>query len=236
MQKNANKKANDVVADAAVTETEKIEKNYYPDIAYNKSKRTKFFSLFALLIVSMGITAFAFISIGEEWIALISLAVIIFVACFIPQTVASHPVKENVPQLTVYGREIKANGKNFHVQDVESARVIIELAPISKVDSENKKFLKDFASKMPEDECFGTLELSFKPNVAGVKKGEQIYCMINDCLGALTSLVNAGVKHYAIGFSMKKLYEKAAFSITKTEIKQQKLSDVSQKDRLKQIL
>lgn len=239
MQKNANKKAAEATINEAAIEnekTQKIEKNYYPDVDYNKGKRTKFFSLFALLIVSMGITAGAFVSIGEWMIALIALAVIIFIACFIPQTLKSYPVKSGVPQLTITGREVLINGKSFSVQDIESARVIIELAPVSKVDSENKKFLKEFASKMPAEQCFGTVELNFKPNVAGVKKGEQVYCMINDCLGALTALVNAGLKHYAIGFSMKKLYEQAGFSITKTEIKQQKLSDVSQKERLKQIL
>ncbi len=184
----------------------------------------------------MGITAGAFISIGEWWVAIIAFTVILFIACFIPQTIRNYPVKKGVPQLTVSGREFKACGRSFHAQDVENARVIIELAPVSKVDSENKKFLKDFASKMPEERCFGTIELTFKPYTAGVKKGESVFCLVDDCLGALTSLVNAGVKHYAIGFSMKKLYEPAKFSITKTEIKQQKLTDVSQKERLKQIL
>lgn len=235
MQKNVKNKAAEVDS-VSSAENEKVEKNYYPDVAYNRGKRTKFFSLFALLIVSMGIMAGAFISINEWAIALIALMVIIVIACFIPQVIKSYPVKENVPQFTIIGRDVKINGRTFHVQDLESARVVVELAPISKLDSENKEFIKEFASKMPEEPCFGTLALSFKPGVVGVKKGEELYCMVNDCIGALTALVNVGLKHYGIGFSLKKLYENAAFSITKTEIKQQKLSDVSQKDRLKQIL
>lgn len=88
---------------------------------------------------------------------------------------------------------------------------------------------------MPEDECFGTLELTFKP-AAKVSKGEVRVVTVEDCLGALVAMVDAGVKHYSITFSLKKFFETAKFSVTKTEIKQQKLSDVSKKDRLKQIM
>ena len=221
---------------ANAADNKHTEKNFYPDVEYNKSKRIKFFSLYALLFLTMGVTIGAFISIGQWWIAIFSLAVIIFIGCFIPQTIKSYPVKKGVPQITVANREVKIGGQTFHIQDVENARVLIELAPVSKIPSENKAFVQDFASKMPEDECFGTVELSFKPNVNGIKKGEVRYAYVNDCLGALTAMVDAGLKHYAIGFSMKKIYEPAKFSITKTEIKQQKLTDVSQKDRLKQIM
>ncbi len=238
-KKNSKIKKDNVAVESSAEQTTaptRVEKSFYPDVSYNKSKRIKFFSLFALLLICMGIPAAAFITLGEWWIAMIILVVVLVVACFIPQTLRNYPVKSGVPQLEVSGREVKACGKTFHVQDIESARVIIELAPVSKIDSENKAFIKKFASKMPEDECFGTIELTFKPYTAGVKKGESIFCVVEDCLGALTALVDIGLKHYAIGFSMRKLYEAAQFSITKTEIKQQKLTDVSQKDRLKQIL
>lgn len=220
----------------SAAEEKGVEKNFYPDVEFNKSKRIKFFSLYALLFLTMGVTIGAFISIGQWWVAIFSLAIIVFIGCFIPQTIKSYPVKKGVPQITVVNRDVKIGGQTFHVQDIDNARVLIELAPISKVPSENKAFVKEFASKMPESACFGTVELSFKPGVNGVKKGEVRYAYVDDCLGALTAMVDAGLKHYSIGFSMKKIYEQAKFSITKTEIKQQKLTDVPQKDRLKQII
>lgn len=233
--KNKKEKVAEAINEAVVSEAKTAEKNFYPDVEYNKSKRIKFFSLYALLFLTMGVTIGAFISIGQWWIAIFSFAIIVFVGCFIPQTIKSYPVKKGVPQITVSGREVKICGQTFHVQDIDKARVLIELAPVSKVPSENKAFVHEFASKMPEEECFGTVELSFKPGVNGIKKGEVRYAYVNDCLGALTALVDAGLKHYVVGFSMKKIYEQAAFSIKKTEVKQAKLTDVSQKDRLKQI-
>lgn len=238
--KNKNKKTkpaavNQAINEVAPAEAKTAEKNFYPDVEYNKSKRIKFFSLFALLFITLGVSIGAFISINQWWVAIFSMAIIVFIGCFIPQTIKNYPVKKGVPQITVIGRDVKIGGQTFHVQDLDRARVLIELAPVSKIASENKAFVREFASKMPEDECFGTVELSFKPGVNGIKKGEVRYAYVNDCLGALTALVDAGLKHYVVGFSMKKIYEQAAFSIKKTEVKQPKLTDVSQKDRLKQI-
>ena len=59
---------------------------------------------------------------------------------------------------------------------------------------------------------------------------------MDDVLSATVDLVNAGVKHYNIFFSLKKIYAQAGFSLTKNEKKTAKLSDVSEKERRKQIL
>ena len=59
---------------------------------------------------------------------------------------------------------------------------------------------------------------------------------MNDVLTATADIVNAGVKHYAIFFSMKKIYEPAAFTLTKKEKKTAKLTDVSDKERRRQII
>ena len=103
---------------ANAADNKNTEKNFYPDVEYNKSKRIKFFSLYALLFLTMGVTIGAFISIGQWWIAIFSLAVIIFIGCFIPQTIKSYPVKKGVPQITIANREVKIGGQTFHIQDV----------------------------------------------------------------------------------------------------------------------
>lgn len=211
------------------------QKKYYANLEYNKSKRVKFFALFGALIVTMGLVIGSFIALGQYWVSIISALVLIFIGMLIPQTLRNYPVKTDEPLLVVSGREITVGKDVFRAQDIENVRVSVELAPVSKLDSENKEFLKNYASKMPEDECFGTLELTFKP-AAKVSKGEVRVVTVEDCLGALVAMVDAGVKHYSITFSLKKFFETAKFSVTKTEIKQQKLSDVSKKDRLKQIM
>ena len=109
------------------------------------------------------------------------------------------------------------------------------LNPVSKVKSENEAFVKEFASTFPEEPCFGTLDIYLKPGPK-VKKGETIYLTVDDVLSATVDLVNAGVKHYNIFFSLKKIYAQAGFSLTKNEKKTAKLSDVSEKERRKQIL
>lgn len=211
------------------------QKKYYANLEYNKSKRVKFFALFGALIVTMGLVIGSFIALGQYGVSIISALVLIFIGMLIPQTLRNYPVKTDEPLLVVNGREITVGKDVFRAQDIENVRVSVELAPVSKLDSENKEFLKNYASKMPEDECFGTLELTFKP-AAKVSKGEVRVVTVEDCLGALVAMVDAGVKHYSITFSLKKFFETAKFSVTKTEIKQQKLSDVSKKDRLKQIM
>lgn len=209
-------------------------KEYFANVEYNKAKRRKYFALYMLLLLSLGILIGTFVALKQWWIVVLGGVIIMVFAAFIPQMLKSYPVKNDAPSLIVDGKTVYIDGQAFRAADIENAKVIIELAPISKIDSENKKFVSEAAAKMPEEECFGSIEISFRPGVG--KKGEIRVVTIEDCLGALVAMVDAGIKHYAIIFNMKKIYEPARFSITKNDIKQAKLTDISAKERRKQIL
>ena len=212
------------------------EKKYYSDVAYNRSKRNKFYITLMLLVVCMGLAVGTMVAIQQYIFAIFFLVIIVLMFTLIPSVHKNYPLKESEPALLVKGKDIFCQGKELKAADIERVIVNVPVAPISKLDSENKEYLKETASAYPEEEVFGTLDIELKAGLKA-KKGEVLYLSINDCLGALTSLVSAGVKHYVIGFSMKKYYESAQFTITKNETKKQAgLSEVSQKDRLKQLL
>ena len=211
------------------------EKKFYPNIEFNKSKRKKFFMLLILLVVTMGLAVGLFVSMGQ-WMFALMFALILGIMLFlIPSTLKTHPVKPDVAQITVCNKQITAGEKTFTAQEVQSVSVNVMLAPVSKLDSENKEYVAKMIKKYPEEECFGNVDILLKASPT-VKKGEVIYTTVDDCLGALTALVAAGVKHYSIVFSLNKITEKAQFSITKEETKKQTLTDISSKDRMKQLL
>lgn len=212
------------------------QKKYYPNVEYNRSKRNKFFVLMALLIVCMGLVVGAMVYTEQIMFAIFFIVIIVLMFSLIPSVLRNHPVKADVPELIVDNKDIIAQGKTLRAADIERVLVNVNVAPISKIDSENKEYLKDLAKAFPEEPVFGNVDIELKPGLKA-KKGETIFLTIDDCMDALVSLVSAGVKHYVIGYSLKKHYEKAQFSITKNEMKKQPaLSDLSAKERLKQLL
>lgn len=212
------------------------EKKYYPNIEFNRAKRNKYFVLLSLFIVCMGLFVGTMIYLKSYVFAVFCGVIVILMFTLIPTMMKSHPVKPDVPELVVNGKDITAQGKELKAADIERVVVTVNVAPISKLDSENKEYLKELAKQFPEEPVFGNLDIELKPGLKA-KKGETIFLTIDNCMDALVSLVGAGVKHYAIGYSLKKHYESAQFSITKNEIKKQpSLSEISQKERMKQLI
>lgn len=210
-------------------------KSYYPNLEYNKSKKIKFSSLFVLLVVCMGLFIGA-MAARSEWMGIVLVAVLLlFMGMLLPSVIKGYPTKPGVPEITVSGHDVTARNKEIRANDIEKVVATVLLNPVSKVKSENEAFVKEFASTFPEEPCFGTLDIYLKPGPK-VKKGETIYLTVDDVLSATVDLVNAGVKHYNIFFSLKKIYAQAGFSLTKSEKKTAKLSDVSEKERRKQIM
>lgn len=212
--------------------TEKI--SFYADVEYNKSRRVRYIVLLVLLFLVMGLMIGTFVA-SKQWMFVIVLgAVLLIMASLIPTVLKNYPVKSDAV-LTLVGREVFVQGKTLRTTDIEKVIVNIEVGAVSKNKDENKEFLKQVASTFPEEKLLGTVDLVLKSGPK-VKKGETIYMTLSDSIGAVVALVNAGVKHYAIGFSLKKFYEPAAFSITKTEKQKAKLTDVSAKERRRQII
>jgi len=212
--------------------TEKI--SFYADVEYNKSRRVRYIVLLVLLFLVMGLMIGTFVA-SKQWMFVIVLgAVLLIMASLIPTVLKNYPVKSDAV-LTLVGREVFVQGKTLRTTDIEKVIVNVEVGAVSKNKDENKEFLKQVASTFPEEKLLGTVDLVLKSGPK-VKKGETIYMTLSDSIGAVVALVNAGVKHYAIGFSLKKFYEPAAFSITKTEKQKAKLTDVSAKERRRQII
>lgn len=212
--------------------TEKI--SFYADVEYNKSRRVRYIVLLVLLFLVMGLMIGTFVA-SKQWMFVIVLgAVLLIMASLIPTVLKNYPVKSDAV-LTLVGREVFVQGKTLRTTDIEKVIVNVEVGAVSKNKDENKEFLKQVASAFPEEKLLGTVDLVLKSGPK-VKRGETIYMTLSDSIGAVVALVNAGVKHYAIGFSLKKFYEPAAFSITKTEKQKAKLTDVSAKERRRQII
>ena len=126
-------------------------------------------------------------------------------------------------------------GKTYRTQDIDLVAVTVMLAPVSKLNDENKKYAEDLAKKYPEEPMLGNVDIRLKKGLA--QKGQDvIYTTCADCLGACSALVGAGVKHYQIVFNLKKLNVPAEFSITKVETKKQGLGEISEKERRKQLI
>ena len=183
----------------------------------------------------MGLVAGLMVQLGQYPFAIVFGVIAILALLLIPSAVKSHPIKADVPLITVDNKEIIVQDKKVNPHDIETVLVTVLLAPISKIASENKEYVKQMASILPEDMMTGNVDIHLKNGVA--KKSEQvIYTTVEDSIGALTALVGAGVKHYKIIFNLKKINEVAKFSITKAQVKKVSLTDVSEKDRRKQLI
>ncbi len=211
------------------------ELKFYPNLQFNRANRKKFLTLLILLVACMGLVIGLMVSIKQYMFAITFAMILLIVLFLIPSAIKAHPVKAGVPLITVRGREIEVQGTTYHAQDIEHLAVTVLLNPVSKLDSENREYVKQMASKHPEEIMTGNVDISIKKSLA--KKGQTtIYTTVEDCLGACSAILGAGVKHYTVVFNLKKINERAQFNIAKTEVKKPTLADVSEKDRRKQLI
>ena len=218
-----------------IKEQKVIEQKFYPDLQFNRANRSKFFTLLVLLVACMGLVVGLMVSIKQYMFALTFGIILLMTLFLIPSALKAHPVKPGVPMITVRGREVEIQGKTYRAQDIDHLFVTVLLSPISKIDSENREYVKTMAQKHPEEMMTGNVDIRLKNGLT--KKGKNVtYTTVEDCLGACSAILGAGVKHYTVVFNLKKINEKAQFPIVKAEVKKPTLSDVSEKDRRKQLI
>ena len=191
------------------------EKKFYPNIAYNRSQRVKFFTLTVMLMACMGLVVGLMVAIEQYMFAVLFGSLILMVLFLIPSALKNNPVKPNIPQIVVKGKEVTVQGKTRLAKDIEQVVVNITLAPVSKLASENQEFLKQTAKTYPEEPYLGTVDVYYKKSLHLKRSDEVVYNTVDDCIGALTAMVSAGVKHYKINFSLKKFNETATFPLKK---------------------
>jgi hypothetical protein len=218
-----------------IKEQKVVEQKFYPDLQFNRANRSKFFTLLVLLVACMGLVVGLMVSLEQYMFALTFGMILLITLFLIPSAIKAHPVKPGVPMITVRGRDVEVQGKSYRAQDIEHVYVTVLLNPVSKLDSENKEYVKKMAQKHPEEMMTGNVDIRLKKGI--VQKNKEVtYTTVEDCLGACAAIIGAGVKHYTIIFNLKKINEKAAFSLTKAEVKKPTLSEVSEKDRRKQLI
>jgi len=209
-------------------------KKFYPDIALNKSKKLKYLSLLLLFLFFVGGTAIV-IALGKNsksYVMAGSLGIIIiFIIALIPSVIKQYPTKQ-VALIEISPKEVKVQNETVKISDISKVRMTISLNSVGKKD-ENMKFIKETAAKKPEEGLTGDLDFVIRQKNG---KDKVLYSTISNCPEALTTLYKLGLKHYEILYSLGKLSELSTFRLEETLTEDgKKLSDISKKDRVKQL-
>ena len=208
-------------------------KQFFPDIRYSKKKRWESIGLFAILFILIGgFAAYLFIN-KQTLLAGIMLIFLIIPLATIPSAFMNYPTK-NVALIEVNGSRIKLYGdkREYKASEILAASVIIDVTPSKGTVEQRMKDLKQIASVKPTEPVLGTCDVIVR-NAKG--KEETKYNIVNDCIGALEALLEAGVKKYRIVYCMKKLNTPATFAMTAAPSTSQGYNELSEKERMNQL-
>jgi len=210
-------------------------KSFYPNIAYNKSKRKKFFILFFVTIIMLaGLFTISVTLKPKSFVTWVTLLGIMLSALLVPGVIKAYPVK-NLPIVEISDKAITYNGKySVELKHVKSVRINVLVETFSKLKPEIEEHLKYVADHLEDEEFFGDVDL-----IVLDKKGqeEKLYATVMDCVGALQALIDFGVKEYEINVFSGKVAVKSNYKLYKTKPSGTD-SDIklSMKERIKQLL
>lgn len=212
-------------------------KDFYPDTEFNKKKRIKYLTLYALLIVIFGGAAAACFLSGDSTVSTMGMFCVFFILIFavlIPSVISGNPVK-NEPVISVDTNKVVLNGgkEEFKISDVTSVSVCIEVPKDGDSKVSMYRNLQKIAAVRPTEPVFGTCDLICKD---AKKRDVPKYFYVKDCLGALEALIEAGVKKYRIVYSMKRVSCVATYRINFTPSGNSRYDALSEKERLNQLL
>ncbi len=210
-----------------------MEKKYYPNLEYNKSKRRTGLIMSILLFILMAGPTSVFVATKQYEFAWFFGIFLIFPIFLIPSIIKNYPIK-NEPSVIIKDKEIYIDKVNAKYKDVTLINVTIEL-PSSKLDSENNALLEKVKSEKPENVYFGNLDIVWK-DAKGKKR--VLYSHIENVIDALETLLSLGLKHYKITYSIKKKSVTCEYDIRKQFAleKEKTLQSTSVKNRRKQLL
>lgn len=219
-------------------ENSKQKTKFYPDIAYNRKERNKTVVLSMLLVLvmgGMGVTILLGYKEGGTFSlisGILTLVCLIFAISMIPSAFKQYPVK-NEPLIEINPREITINGVNYKISDVTEVRLTITVEPVGKKE-DNQKLLDTIAAQEPPKNTTANLDFAVKDIKEG--KVKTVYTTIADGYEALLAVYSAGIKHYSIVYSMKKLVANSTYDLNNSVVADGvKLSELSKKQRLKQL-
>ncbi len=215
----------------------------YPDIAFNKKERRKSLTYGALLVILMGgMGATIFIqglnnpetgTMGYLMGAIMLIFVVIFLS-MIPSSFKQYPV-DGKPLIEIYPKEIVINGERKKISDVLEVRLTITLDSVGNKE-ENEKFVNSLLDKEPESHITGNIDFAVKHIGKKGETSKTLYTTVADSYEALVALYQAGIKHYSIVYSLKKIAKVSRYNLGETLTEDgTKLSELSKKDRMKQL-
>ena len=209
-------------------------KQFFPDIAYSRKKRWEALGLFAMFALLIGgFSTYMFLS-KQPMMGAITLIILVLPLASIPSAFMNYPTK-HVPLVEVEGNKIRVYGdkKEYKASDVLAVSVIIDVPNIKGTVEERMEELKRIASIKPTEPLLGTCDLLVK---GANGKEETKYNIVSDCIGALEALLEAGVKKYRIVYCMKKINTPATYSVIASQNKDRGISELSEKERLSQLI
>lgn len=211
-------------------------KEFYPNIRFNKAKRIKYMTLYSLLLVIAGGGALACFLSGNQLLSSMGIFCIFFALIFailIPSVITGNPVKPG-PVISIDSGKVVVNQKDeIKISDITKVSISIEVPKQGESKVEMLKNLKQVAAIRPTEPVFGTCDIFFRG-----KKGKEDarYNYVEDCLGALEALVEAGVKQYRIIYSMKRVSCLASYQINLAPSGNNNYDALSERDRMDQLL
>ena len=209
-------------------------KQFFPDVQYSKKKRYQSIGLFAILIIMIGgFAAYLFIN-NQMLLAGVMLIFLVIPLATIPSTFMNYPTKK-VALIEVDGKTVRLHGDKMEYKGSEilAASVIIDVPNMKGTVEERMAELKRIAAIKPTEPILGTCDLIVK-NAKG--KEETKYHIVSDCIGALDALLEAGVKKYRIIYCMKKLNTPAAYAMVASQAKQPDIEELSEKEKMNQLI
>lgn len=211
-----------------------MQKSYFPNIEFNRKRRSKLFVFYVLLAVLPGGFGVWLLTTGNTTMGLLMVGMLVLLISMIPSSLAQYPVKEK-PLITFEGKSVRF-GANEVVKatDILSVSICIEVPQVSKVSAENKEFLEKVASTKPTEPVLGACDVTIRN-----EKGKEVvkYAIIEDCISALGDFLQVGVKKYRILYSQKKLTQEALYKMTAPDGTSQEitLEDLSEREKLDQL-
>lgn len=203
--------------------------NFYPNIAYNKSKRRKFFIFFILAVLVFASLTALFAIKKKVNLVMIGAFIVLILLLLLPRIFTMYPTKD-IPLISIDKKLITVNGTTLRLSDIISVNCNAYFQASAIESEEIAKELKSACDNPTEFVYMGDCDIVIK----GKRKEEVVYTTINDVVGALQALVNFGVRNYKLAFSYKKFYEVSSYKFTRETT--EKIEDISKKERLKQLI
>ena len=117
-----------------------MQKEFYPNIEFNRKRRTKLFVYFAILVILMGGFSVFLFATKQTSMAIMMLGLIIVFLFMSSSGLGQYPVKHK-PLIIIDGKSATfAPNETVGVSQITAVSICIEVPVISKVEKENKEF------------------------------------------------------------------------------------------------